>query len=84
VNSAVTTRAGENRRKRVNSQSINQIGFSGNHNQPTTQQVTVHDELKERAATYRQRLKLLLEQDVTAFNALLRQRNVPNVITDMQ
>jgi hypothetical protein len=31
VNSAVTTRAGENRRKRVNSQSINQIGFSGNH-----------------------------------------------------
>jgi hypothetical protein len=52
--------------------------------QPTTQQVAVHDELKERAATYRQRLKLLLEQDVTAFNALLRQRNVPNVITDMQ
>ena len=46
--------------------------------------MTVHDELKERAATYRQRLKLLLEQDVTAFNALLRQRNVPNVITDMQ
>jgi photosystem II stability/assembly factor-like uncharacterized protein len=52
--------------------------------QPTTQQVAVHDELKESAATYRQRLKLLLEQDVTAFNALLRQRNVPNVITDMQ
>jgi hypothetical protein len=52
--------------------------------QPTTQQVAVHDELKERGATYRQRLKLVLEQDVTAFNALLRQRNVPNVITDLQ
>ncbi len=52
--------------------------------QPTTQQTAVHDELKETAATYRQRLKLLLEQDVTAFNALLRQRNVPNVVTDFQ
>jgi len=49
--------------------------------QPTTQQVAVHDELKEQGATYRQRLKLLLEKDVAAFNALLRQRNVPNVIT---
>ena len=48
--------------------------------QPTTQQVAVHDELKEQAATYQQRLKLLLQQDVAAFNALLRQRNVPNVI----
>jgi len=52
--------------------------------QPTTQQVTVHDELKEQAATYRQRLKLLLEKDVAGFNALLRQRNVPNIITDLQ
>jgi hypothetical protein len=43
VNSAVTTRAGENRRKRVNSQSINQIGFSGNHNYQTAR-------LKEKAA----------------------------------
>ena len=32
----------------------------------------------------KERLKLLLEQDVTAFNALLRQRNVPNVITGGQ
>jgi hypothetical protein len=43
----------------------------------------VHDELKERAATYQQRLKLLLEKEVGAFNTLLRQRNVPNVITNM-
>jgi hypothetical protein len=46
----------------------------------TTQQVVVHDGLKEQAATYQQRLKLLLQQDLAAFNALLRQRNVPNVI----
>ena len=52
--------------------------------QPTTQQVAVHDELNERAATYRQRLKLLLEQEVASFNVMLRQRNVPNLITDMQ
>ncbi|HYL77378.1 MAG TPA: sialidase [Bryobacteraceae bacterium] len=50
--------------------------------QPTTQQVAVHDELKEQAATYQQRLKLLLEKEVAGFNALLRQRNVPNVITN--
>lgn len=49
--------------------------------QPTTQQVAVHDELKEQAATYQQRLKLLLEKEVVEFNAMLRQRNVPNVIT---
>ncbi|HXB68135.1 MAG TPA: hypothetical protein VNY05_07820 [Candidatus Acidoferrales bacterium] len=51
--------------------------------QPTTQQVAVHDELKERAATYQQRLKLLLQQDMVSFNALLRQRNVPNILTNM-
>jgi photosystem II stability/assembly factor-like uncharacterized protein len=49
--------------------------------QPTTQQVAVHDELKERAATYRQRLTLLVQKELAAFNALVRQRNVPNIIT---
>ena len=49
--------------------------------QPTTQQVAVHDELKERAATYRQRLALLVQKELAAFNALVRQRNVPNIIT---
>jgi len=48
--------------------------------QPTTQQMAVHDELKEQAATYQQRLKLLLEKEVSDLNAMLRQRNVPNVI----
>jgi photosystem II stability/assembly factor-like uncharacterized protein len=51
--------------------------------QPTTQQVAVHDELKEQAATHQQRLKLLLEKEVVAFNAQLRQRNVPNVIANV-
>jgi hypothetical protein len=59
-------------------------GVESSDFQPTTQQIAVQEELKEQAATYRQRLKLLLERDVTAFNALLRQRNVPNVITDFE
>ena len=50
--------------------------------QPTTQQVAVHDELKEKGATYQQRLKLVLENDLAAFNAQLRQRNVPNLIAN--
>ncbi|HEV2445417.1 MAG TPA: sialidase, partial [Candidatus Sulfopaludibacter sp.] len=50
--------------------------------QPTTQQAAVHDELKEEAATQQQHLKLLLEKEVAGFNALLRQRNVPNVISN--
>ncbi len=52
--------------------------------QPTTQQVAVHDELKEKAATYRQRLRLLLGKEVADFNAMLRQRNVPNVVSGTQ
>jgi hypothetical protein len=51
--------------------------------QPTTQQVAVHDELKERSATYRQRLRLLIGKEVADFNALLRQKNVPNVISQV-
>jgi hypothetical protein len=51
---------------------------------PTTQQVAVHDELKEQDATQLQHLKLLLEKEIADFNALLRQRNVPNVIASSQ
>jgi photosystem II stability/assembly factor-like uncharacterized protein len=48
---------------------------------PTTQQVTVSDELKERGATYQQRLRNVLGKEVADFNSLLRQRNVPNIVT---
>jgi hypothetical protein len=43
--------------------------------------VAVHDELREQAATYKQRLGLLLGREVAEFNALLRQKNVPNILT---
>lgn len=48
---------------------------------PTTQQVAVHDELREQASTYKQRLSLLLGKEVADFNMLLRQKNVPNIVT---
>ena len=41
----------------------------------------VHDELRERAATYKQRLSLLLGKEVAEFNAMLRQKEVPNIVT---
>ena len=59
----------------------NEVGSSDD--QPTTQQVAVHDELKESAATHHQRLRNLLGKDVADFNTLLRQRNVPNIVTNV-
>ena len=57
-------------------------GVEASDYQPTAQQVAVRDELQEQAATEQQHLKLLLEKEVAGFNALLRQRNVPNVISN--
>jgi len=70
---------------RVPPQLIDKIGYlasevESSDYQPTTQQVAVHDELKEQTATYLQRLKLLLGKEVADFNAMLRQRNVQNVM----
>jgi hypothetical protein len=57
-------------------------GVESSDYQPATQQVAVHDELKEQAATQQQHLKLFLEKGLADFNSLLRQRNVPNVISN--
>jgi hypothetical protein len=70
-------------------QLVEKVGYlsgevEGSDYAPTTQQVQVHDELKERTATWRQRMTLLMQNDVTAFNAMLRQRNVPNVVVTGQ
>jgi hypothetical protein len=50
---------------------------------PTSQQAAVNDELKEQVASHQQHLKLLLEKEVSAFNNMLRQRNIPNVISNV-
>ena len=71
---------------RWSNQLVEKIGYlasevEGSDDHPTTQQVAVHDELREQAATYKQRLALLLGKEVADFNALLRQKNVPNILT---
>jgi photosystem II stability/assembly factor-like uncharacterized protein len=47
---------------------------------PTTQQVAVHDELKQQGEKYFQEYQQLMAKDVAAFNALLREKNIPNII----
>ena len=66
-------------------QLVEKVGYlsgevEGSDYAPTVQQTQVHGELKERTATWRQRMTLLMQNDVAAFNAMLRQRNVPNVV----
>lgn len=58
-------------------------GIESSDSAPTTQQIAVNDELKEQALSHQQHLKMLLEKDLADFNALLRQRNVPNVISNV-
>jgi alkylation response protein AidB-like acyl-CoA dehydrogenase len=71
---------------RWSNQLVEKIGYlaaevESSDDRPTTQAVAVHDELREQAATYKQRLNLLLGKDVADFNTLLRQKNVPNILT---
>jgi len=48
---------------------------------PTTQQIEVHEMYKEQLATYKNQLSELLNRDLPAFNNLLKEKNIPNVIT---
>jgi len=71
---------------RWSNQLVEKLGYlaaevESSDDHPTTQQVAVHDELREQAATYKQRLSLLLGKEVADFNSLLRQKNVPNIVT---
>jgi photosystem II stability/assembly factor-like uncharacterized protein len=47
---------------------------------PTNEQVAVHEQFKQQIATDRNRLNELIVKDVAAFNNLLRDRNVQNII----
>jgi hypothetical protein len=48
---------------------------------PTDSQLEVQILLEQRLATFENRFKALRERDLPAFNQLLQQRNVPQVIT---
>ncbi len=47
---------------------------------PTTQQLAVKDELNRQGEQYAQEFQQLLAKDIAAFNAMLRERNVANII----
>jgi len=47
---------------------------------PTTQQVAVGEELKKQGDQFQQEYQQIVAKDVTAFNAMLREKNIPNII----
>ncbi len=47
---------------------------------PTTQQVEVHEMFKQQLATHESGLTELLDKDIPEFNALLKEKNIPNII----
>ncbi|HKW89620.1 MAG TPA: hypothetical protein VJN21_12790 [Candidatus Acidoferrales bacterium] len=47
---------------------------------PTTQQVAVNDMLKQQVAKYHAETQQMMSKDVAAFNAMLRGKNVANII----
>jgi hypothetical protein len=47
---------------------------------PTTQQVAVSEELKQQGDKFQQEYQQLMAKDVAAFNIMLREKNIPNII----
>ncbi len=48
---------------------------------PTDQQIEVHEELKKELADAEAELSELLDKDIAAFNTLLKEKNIPSIIT---
>jgi len=55
-------------------------GLAGDDFPPTDQEKEVHALLKQRLAASQARLEEIRSKDLAAFNALLKERNVPNVV----
>lgn len=47
---------------------------------PTTQQIAVQEELKQRGEKYLQEYQQVVGKDVAAFNSMLKEKNIPNII----
>jgi hypothetical protein len=50
---------------------------------PTTQQAAVGEELKKQGDQFQQEYQQILAKDVTPFNAMLREKSIPNIIVKM-
>ena len=50
---------------------------------PTTQQLAVKEELNRQGEQYAQEFQQLLAKDIAAFNAMLRERNVANIMVNV-
>ncbi|NQT79414.1 MAG: hypothetical protein HQ555_03345 [Candidatus Aminicenantes bacterium] len=48
---------------------------------PTDQQIEVHEELKKELADAEAGLSEMLDKDIAAFNTLLKEKNIPSIIT---
>lgn len=47
---------------------------------PTNQQLEVHQMFIKQLAEYKSRYNDLINKDLVAFNALLKEKNIPNII----
>jgi len=47
---------------------------------PTTQQTAVAEQLKQQGEQFQQEYQQILTKDVASFNAMLREKNIPNII----
>jgi hypothetical protein len=56
-----------------------QVGSSADF-APTTQQTGVQQELKQQGDEWQQEIQQILTKDVAAFNAMLREKNISNII----
>jgi len=64
------------------------IGFLANETgssdfPPTTEEVALGKELKEQGDQFQQEYQQIVSKDVTPFNAMLREKNIPNIIVTM-
>ncbi|HUV13913.1 MAG TPA: hypothetical protein VMY18_09715, partial [Acidobacteriota bacterium] len=51
---------------------------------PTREQLEVHEQLGQNVGSLRTSLEEIVSKNVAGFNALLRERNVPNVLATTQ
>jgi hypothetical protein len=56
-----------------------QVGSSADF-APTTQQAAVQQELKQQGDEWQQEMQQIVAKDVAAFNAMLREKNISNII----